>query len=219
MEKLCGISRACASAATLLLAALLVAQTADAWLGGGYSRQIAAEKLASLAPAFWGWLASMAFSGGCSLASGARKRRASGGKTRLNGTEAAPKGAIFHMAKAGEVGRAARPENAPPAACRKPENVEEARSDRTESASNEGRVAAACRAEEGGGKARFRGTLGAKRARPTVYAPRPGRFRRAARWVLGAAALAFLALGAANGGAWDVLVKAINICTECIGLG
>jgi len=28
-----------------------------------------------------------------------------------------------------------------------------------------------------------------------------------------------IVLGIANGGLWDVLVKAINICTECIGLG
>ena len=34
-----------------------------------------------------------------------------------------------------------------------------------------------------------------------------------------AAAVALLALGIMNGGLWDVLVKAINICTECIGLG
>lgn len=33
------------------------------------------------------------------------------------------------------------------------------------------------------------------------------------------AAAAFLALGILNGGARDVLFKAINICTECIGLG
>lgn len=29
----------------------------------------------------------------------------------------------------------------------------------------------------------------------------------------------FIVLGAMNGGARDVLIKAINICTECIGLG
>lgn len=29
----------------------------------------------------------------------------------------------------------------------------------------------------------------------------------------------FIVLGALNGGARDVLIKAINICTECIGLG
>ena len=32
-------------------------------------------------------------------------------------------------------------------------------------------------------------------------------------------AAAFILLGALNGSAHDVLVKAINICTECIGLG
>lgn len=40
-----------------------------------------------------------------------------------------------------------------------------------------------------------------------------------ARAVAFALAMALLALGAANGGMRDVLVKAINICTECIGLG
>lgn len=34
-----------------------------------------------------------------------------------------------------------------------------------------------------------------------------------------AAAIVFIVLGAMNGGLYDVLVKAINICTECIGLG
>ena len=33
------------------------------------------------------------------------------------------------------------------------------------------------------------------------------------------AAVAFILLGIMNGSAFDVLVKAINICTECIGLG
>lgn len=32
-------------------------------------------------------------------------------------------------------------------------------------------------------------------------------------------ALLFILLGVMNGGLYDVLVKAINICTECIGLG
>lgn len=32
-------------------------------------------------------------------------------------------------------------------------------------------------------------------------------------------AIVFILLGVMNGGAYDVLVKAINICTECIGLG
>ena len=37
--------------------------------------------------------------------------------------------------------------------------------------------------------------------------------------VIFCAATAFILLGIMNGGAFDVLVKAINICTECIGLG
>lgn len=32
-------------------------------------------------------------------------------------------------------------------------------------------------------------------------------------------ALVLIVLGAINGGARDVMVKAVNICTECIGLG
>lgn len=39
------------------------------------------------------------------------------------------------------------------------------------------------------------------------------------RLLLLAAAVLFIVLGVLNGGLWDVLVKAINICTECIGLG
>ena len=34
-----------------------------------------------------------------------------------------------------------------------------------------------------------------------------------------AVAIVFIVLGVMNGGLYDVLVKAINICTECIGLG
>lgn len=43
--------------------------------------------------------------------------------------------------------------------------------------------------------------------------------KTAARAAMFALAVALLALVAANGGMRDVLVKAINICTECIGLG
>ena len=32
-------------------------------------------------------------------------------------------------------------------------------------------------------------------------------------------AVGLIALGAYHGGAWDVLCKAISICTECVGLG
>ena len=41
----------------------------------------------------------------------------------------------------------------------------------------------------------------------------------AVRTVLLIAAVVLIVLGVFNGGARDVLVKAINICTECIGLG
>ncbi|MBR5230930.1 MAG: hypothetical protein IKW00_01635 [Clostridia bacterium] len=34
-----------------------------------------------------------------------------------------------------------------------------------------------------------------------------------------ALAVLLIVLGILNGGLWDVLVKAVNICTECIGLG
>ncbi len=40
-----------------------------------------------------------------------------------------------------------------------------------------------------------------------------------ARIILGIAATALIIAGILNGGMYDVLVKAINICTECIGLG
>ena len=41
----------------------------------------------------------------------------------------------------------------------------------------------------------------------------------AVRMVLLGIAMVFIVLGVMNGGLRDVLVKAINICTECIGLG
>ena len=34
-----------------------------------------------------------------------------------------------------------------------------------------------------------------------------------------AAAAGLILAGIANGGMWDVLYKAVTICTECIGLG
>lgn len=39
------------------------------------------------------------------------------------------------------------------------------------------------------------------------------------RILLYAAALLLIVAGILNGGMRDVLIKAINICTECIGLG
>ena len=47
----------------------------------------------------------------------------------------------------------------------------------------------------------------------------PDRGLTAARIMLLAAAAALIVLGALNGSLKDVLMKAINICTECIGLG
>ena len=46
----------------------------------------------------------------------------------------------------------------------------------------------------------------------------PGNLRRV-RAVLAAAAVLFIIAGILNGSAYDVLVKAIHICTECVGLG
>ena len=61
------------------------------------------------------------------------------------------------------------------------------------------------------------------RARERRIAPMPARketrARAALRLVLMGAAAALIVLGVRNGGLRDVLVKAINICTECIGLG
>ena len=53
---------------------------------------------------------------------------------------------------------------------------------------------------------------------PTAPAVR-GRALLALRIALCAAAVVLIVLGVMNGGLWDVLVKAVNICTECIGLG
>ena len=50
----------------------------------------------------------------------------------------------------------------------------------------------------------------------TINCQRVTLFVRAA---IGALALVFIILGIANGGMADVLGKAINICTQCIGLG
>lgn len=48
---------------------------------------------------------------------------------------------------------------------------------------------------------------------------RPARSLHPLRIALYAIAVLFIVLGVMNGGLRDVLVKAINICTECIGLG
>lgn len=58
---------------------------------------------------------------------------------------------------------------------------------------------------------------------PHVALPLSKKTRLALLWTARACVLvisvAFIAAGATNGGADGVLVKAINICTECIGLG
>lgn len=54
--------------------------------------------------------------------------------------------------------------------------------------------------------------------RPEKKSPSAGKLF-AARLAILTLAAAFILLGVLNGGARDVLVKAINICTECIGLG
>lgn len=71
----------------------------------------------------------------------------------------------------------------------------------------------------------LRAGLGEEPRRPVasarVSAPpcvRP-RGRTATRAILLAASAALIIHGVLNGGLWDVLVKAVNICTECIGLG
>ena len=49
-------------------------------------------------------------------------------------------------------------------------------------------------------------------------APKPSRVLYV-RIALYALAVVMIVLGINNGGMRDVLIKAINICTECIGLG
>ncbi len=56
-------------------------------------------------------------------------------------------------------------------------------------------------------------------ARVSGEAAPASRGKEALRAVLFAAAAALIVLGVLNGGLNDVLIKAINICTECIGLG
>lgn len=58
----------------------------------------------------------------------------------------------------------------------------------------------------------------APRRLAAAYAPARGH-TRAVRIALYGVAVALVVAGILNGGMYDVLVKAINICTECIGLG
>ena len=54
---------------------------------------------------------------------------------------------------------------------------------------------------------------------PVAYPPENPKRAAAIRASLLVAAVALIVAGALNGSAKDVLYKAINICTECIGLG
>lgn len=54
---------------------------------------------------------------------------------------------------------------------------------------------------------------------PAKVVPMSPKRLRTLRLTLLAIAAALIVWGAVNGGARDVLVKAVNICTECIGLG
>ena len=59
----------------------------------------------------------------------------------------------------------------------------------------------------------------AARVRPKMNAQKQSKHQGAVRAAILAAAVAFIIVGALNGGALDVLSKAIQICSECVGLG
>ena len=59
----------------------------------------------------------------------------------------------------------------------------------------------------------------AEGVRTPVEAPAGGKSRRAVQAVVLVAAIVFIVLGVFNQSARDVLYKAITICTECVGLG
>lgn len=59
----------------------------------------------------------------------------------------------------------------------------------------------------------------APKRKPDAAAPEKTTGRNVIRVIIAAAAVVLIVLGVMNGGMFDVLVKAINICTECIGLG
>lgn len=69
---------------------------------------------------------------------------------------------------------------------------------------------------------------GAASGKGRPYAAKPTEYKKmeelkipvsVLRLCLAVAAVLLVLLGVANGGAGDVLIKAVNICTECIGLG
>ena len=59
----------------------------------------------------------------------------------------------------------------------------------------------------------------APKRKPDAAASEKTTGRNVIRVIIAAAAVVLIVLGVMNGGMFDVLVKAINICTECIGLG
>ena len=64
-----------------------------------------------------------------------------------------------------------------------------------------------------------RGDDGDKGGKGQYKAGKEGKNSGKIRGIFLCLALVFIALGILNGGARDVFVKAVNICTECIGLG
>ncbi len=63
------------------------------------------------------------------------------------------------------------------------------------------------------------GVQQAPKRQPEAASVQSAKARGVARAALYMAAAAMLIAGALNGGMRNVLVKAVNICTECIGLG
>lgn len=68
-------------------------------------------------------------------------------------------------------------------------------------------------------KAAMAAAGGTRAATESTSAPRRGHAVLVVRLSLLAVGIAFVILGIFNGGMADVLSKAVNICTECIGLG
>ena len=62
-------------------------------------------------------------------------------------------------------------------------------------------------------------SVGGNRAPVSAETKNYDKMTTAARWAVLAVALAIFVYGYLAGGTADVLTKAINICTECVGLG
>ena len=81
MERVRKAARAFAAGLTLLLAAMAIAQAVDLCMDGGFSRERVAGRLASLAPVFWLWLASVLASAAAGGLAG-RAARSGGNSSR-----------------------------------------------------------------------------------------------------------------------------------------